>query len=104
MEYKYMKLANTDQLQKDLEELEGISKRLNEFLHARPSEDDIRERVDKLLDFKITEVFTTLQSDLGIKYGNIAPEQVVRLDKNKDKLTDIITEVLMCDIESTDRN
>ena len=54
----------------------------------------MKDKVIKLLEEKVNDIFFEMQEELGIESGDITPLGVLELDKRTEELAEIITLVL----------
>ncbi len=53
------------------------------------------ERIFKLLNDAVTDVFLKIQDEYGIKYGDCPPDIVIDLDKATGELSEVIKEAIL---------
>ena len=57
------------------------------------------DTVRTILDTNIDKMFTELVAEYDLKYGDIAPEQVDKLDRIKEQLGDLLGDYVYQNIE-----
>ena len=55
---------------------------------------EVQTIVETQTNDKVNEIFANVQNHFGIEYGDIDPEQAMRLDEIQNDLTDLISQII----------